>query len=337
MTQHISENANKNKKTKLTIIIAGIVAIALVLTAVGAFWFIKQNSRVVAARKQCEIKVAQLTKASNTWKSLATNSLLVKLAKTDSKQGRELKKTLEEKVPEAVYCTSNSPEELGSKSAEALASSAWYTTEAQRVRKLAIALLKATGEYKEDDSTTKDKDKAKDKAKDKKEAEKKKEDLAKKEKEIQQATNNVIRDANTTPRRQQAPVNPQPQQQPKQQPKQQTPQKETPQHKTPQNTKPAENKEKNGKENKENKENKEKNGEKDKNTPEKKKAKTGGETINTEEDNKNKQGEKDKNDGNNNENKGQHEQDQHEQDQHEQDQHEQDQHEQDQNKQSDNK
>ncbi|MFU0662740.1 ATPase [Gardnerella vaginalis] len=334
MTQHISENANKNKKTKLTIIIAGIVAIALVLTAVGAFWFIKQNSRVVAARKQCEIKVAQLTKASNTWKSLATNSLLVKLAKTDSKQGRELKKTLEEKVPEAVYCTSNSPEELGSKSAEALASSAWYTTEAQRVRKLAIALLKATGEYKEDDSTTKDKDKAKDKAKDKKEAEKKKEDLAKKEKEIQQATNNVIRDANTTPRRQQAPVNPQPQQQPKQQPKQQTPQKETPQHKTPQNTKPAENKEKNGKENKENKD---KNGEKDKNTPEKKKAKTDGETINTEEDNKNKQGEKDKNDGNNNENKGQNKQDQHEQDQHEQDQHEQDQHEQDQNKQSDNK
>lgn len=331
MTQHISENANKNKKTKLTIIIAGIVAIALVLTAVGAFWFIKQNSRVVAARKQCEIKVAQLTKASNTWKSLATNSLLVKLAKTDSKQGRELKKTLEEKVPEAVYCTSNSPEELGSKSAEALASSAWYTTEAQRVRKLAIALLKATGEYKEDDSTTKDKDKAKDKAKDKKEAEKKKEDLAKKEKEIQQATNNVIRDANTTPRRQQAPVNPQPQQQPKQQPKQQTPQKETPQHKTPQNTKPAENKEKNGKENKD------KNGEKDKNTPEKKKAKTDGETINTEEDNKNKQGEKDKNDGNNNENKGQNKQDQHEQDQHEQDQHEQDQHEQDQNKQSDNK
>lgn len=307
MTQHISENANKNKKTKLKIIIAGIVAIALVLTAVGAFWFIKQNSRVVAARKQCEIKVAQLTKASNTWKSLATNSLLVKLAKTDSKQGRELKKTLEEKVPEAVYCTSNSPEELGSKSAEALASSAWYTTEAQRVRKLAIALLKATGEYKEDDSTTKDKDKAKDKAKDKKEAEKKKEDLAKKEKEIQQATNNVIRDANTTPRRQQAPVTPQPQPQPqpKQQPKQQTPQKETPQHKTPQNTKPSEDKDKNGG--------------KDKNTPEKKKAKTGGETINTEGDNKNKQGEKDKNDGNNNENKDQHEQDQHEQD-HEQDQ-----------------
>lgn len=330
MTQHISENANKNKKTKLTIIIAGIVAIALVLTAVGAFWFIKQNSRVVAARKQCEIKVAQLTKASNTWKSLATNSLLVKLAKTDSKQGRELKKTLKEKVPDAVYCTSNSPEELGSKSAEALASSAWYTTEAQKVRKLALALLKATGEYKEDDSTTKDKGKAKDKdkAKDKKEAEKKKEDLAKKEKEIQQATNNVIRDANTTPRRQQTPVTPQPQPQPqpqpKQQPKQQTPQKETPQHKTPQNTKPAENKE-----------NKDKNGGKDKNTPEKKKAKTGGETI-TEGDNKNKQDEKDKNGGNNNENKDPQKDQQHEQQQDQQ--HEQDkQHEQDQPDQTDNK
>lgn len=162
MNQHSSDSVEKSQKKKLIILIVGIVVLALALGAVGTLWYMKQTERTKAARKQCEIKVAQVSKAKAVWKSLVHNSIITDLTKGDSDNAKELAKIMSEKVPDAVSCTANSPEELGSQSVEALAASEWYAVKAKRVRELAVTLID------ENNKKDKDKDKNKDKEKDKK-------------------------------------------------------------------------------------------------------------------------------------------------------------------------
>lgn len=132
MNQHSSDNVETNQKKKLIILIAGIVVLALALGTVGTLWYMKQTERTKAARRQCEIKVAQVSKANAVWKSLVHNSVITDLTKGDSDNAKELAKIMSEKVPDAVSCTANSPEELGSQSAEALAASEWYAVKAKK-------------------------------------------------------------------------------------------------------------------------------------------------------------------------------------------------------------
>lgn len=182
MNQHSSDNVETNQKKKLIILIAGIVVLALALGTVGTLWYMKQTERTKAARKQCEIKVAQVSKANAVWKSLVHNSVITDLTKGDSDNAKELAKIMSEKVPDAVSCTANSPEELGSQSAEALAASEWYAVKAKRVRELAVTLI--------DENNKKDKDKDKDKDK---------QDEETKKQEINESTGIVIQRSNVVP------------------------------------------------------------------------------------------------------------------------------------------
>ena len=161
MIQHTSESADKGKKKKLIILIVGIVVLALALSALGAFWYVKQTERTKAARKQCEVKVAQVMKAKKTWDALVKNRILIKLSKDKSENGKKLAEIIKEKTPEAVSCTANSPEELGSQSAEALAASEWYAVKAKEIRALAIELVDSV------DTKAEDKDKKEEKKEEK--------------------------------------------------------------------------------------------------------------------------------------------------------------------------
>ena len=196
MIQRIFANVDQNRKRKLIVLVVGIVVLALALTTLGTFWYIKQTERTKAARKQCEIKVAQVMQANNLWKQLIANKVILGLTKDNSSDAKKLARVISEKVPDYVACTANSPEELGSQSAQALASYDWYLNRAEKVRTLSVALL------------NKKKDKDKDNNKDtSKEEEKTKEETQ----EVQQATNNVIRKSNVVPqRRQSAPGNAKP-------------------------------------------------------------------------------------------------------------------------------
>lgn len=178
MNQHSSDNVETNQKKKLIILIAGIVVLALALGIVGTLWYMKQTERTKAARRQCEIKVAQVSKANTVWKSLMHDKVITDLTKGDSDNAKELAKIMSEKVPDKVSCTADSPEELGSKSAEALAASEWYAVKAKRVRELAVTLL--------DENSKKDKDK------DKQNEETKKQ-------EINESTGIVIQRSNVIP------------------------------------------------------------------------------------------------------------------------------------------
>lgn len=231
MNQHSSDSVEKSQKKKLIILIVGIVVLALALGTVGTLWYMKQTERTKAARKQCEIKVAQVSKANAVWKSLVHNSVITDLTKGDSDNAKELAKIMSEKVPDAVSCTANSPEELGSQSAEALAASEWYAVKAKKVRELAVTLI--------DENNKKDKDKDKDK-----------QDEETKKQEINESTGIVIQRSNVVP----------PKPKPKPTPAPTTNTQDTKKQKTEEK---KDNKEK--KENKENKENKEKEQEKDKN------------------------------------------------------------------------
>ena len=168
MIQHTSESADKGKKKKLIILIVGIVVLALALSALGAFWYVKQTERTKAARKQCEVKVAQVMKAKKTWDTLVKNRILIKLSEDKSENGKKLAKIIKETTPEVVSCTANSPEELGSQSAEALAASEWYAVKAKEIRALAVELLNSA------DTKAEDKDKKEEKKEEKKKREKKK-------------------------------------------------------------------------------------------------------------------------------------------------------------------
>ena len=181
MIQHTSESADKGKKKKLIILIVGIVVLALALSALGAFWYVKQTERTKAARKQCEVKVAQVMKAKKTWDALVKNRILIKLSEDKSENGKKLAKIIKETTPEVVSCTANSPEELGSQSAEALAASEWYAVKAKEIRALAVELLNSA------DTKAEDKDK--------------KEEKKEEKKEIQRTTSNVIRRANVIPQK----------------------------------------------------------------------------------------------------------------------------------------
>lgn len=196
MIQRIFANVDQNRKRKLIVLVVGIVVLALALTTLGTFWYIKQTERTKAARKQCEIKVAQVMQANNLWKQLIANKVILGLTKDNSSDAKKLARVISEKVPDYVACTANSPEELGSQSAQALASYDWYLNRAEKVRTLSVALL------------NKKKDKDKDNNKDtSKEEEKTKEETQ----EVQQATNNVIRKSSVVPqRRQSAPGNTKP-------------------------------------------------------------------------------------------------------------------------------
>lgn len=220
MNQHSSDNVETNQKKKLIILIAGIVVLALALGTVGTLWYMKQTERTKAARRQCEIKVAQVSKANAVWKSLVHNSVITDLTKGDSDNAKELAKIMSEKVPDAVSCTANSPEELGSQSAEALAASEWYAVKAKKVRELAVTLI--------DENNKKDKDKDK-------------QDEETKKQEINESTGIVIQRSNVVPPK------------PKPTPAPTTNTQDTKKQKTEEK---KDNKEK--KENKENKENKEK-------------------------------------------------------------------------------
>ncbi len=178
MNQHSSDSVEKSQKKKLIILIVGIVVLALALGAVGTLWYMKQTERTKAARKQCEIKVAQISKAKAVWKSLVHNSVITDLTKGDSDKAKELAKIMSEKVPDAVSCTANSPEELGSQSVEALAASEWYAVKAKRVRELAVTLI--------DENNKKDKDKDK-------------QDEETKKQEINESTGIVIQRSNVVP------------------------------------------------------------------------------------------------------------------------------------------
>lgn len=196
MIQRIFANVDQNRKRKLIVLVVGIVVLALALTTLGTFWYIKQTERTKAARKQCEIKVAQVMQANNLWKQLIANKVILGLTKDNSSDAKKLARIISEKVPDYVACTASSPEELGSQSAQALASYDWYLNRAEKVRTLSVALL------------NKNKDKDKDNNKDtSKEEEKTKEETQ----EVQQATNNVIRKSSVVPqRRQNAPGNAKP-------------------------------------------------------------------------------------------------------------------------------
>lgn len=178
MNQHSSDSVEKSQKKKLIILIVGIVVLALALGAVGTLWYMKQTERTKAARKQCEIKVAQISKAKAVWKSLVHNGVITDLTKGDSDNAKELAKIMSEKVPDAVSCTANSPEELGSQSVEALAASEWYAVKAKRVRELAVTLI--------DENNKKDKDKDK-------------QDEETKKQEINESTGIVIQRSNVVP------------------------------------------------------------------------------------------------------------------------------------------
>lgn len=186
MIQHISAKANKGDKRKSTILIASIVVLALILTAAGAFWYVKYTEHTRAARKQCELKVAQVMRASKTWKTLINNEIVVNLSLDNTKISDELDRIIHEKTPAVVACTATSPDELGNQGAQAVAASQWYIAKATKVRSMAIKILDAAEEnIKKANAADSDK-----------QGEKKEEE----KKEIQKVTGTVIRRANAVAR-----------------------------------------------------------------------------------------------------------------------------------------
>lgn len=141
MLENISEATNNGHKKKMIILIAGVIVLALVLGVGGICWSIQHSSRMKEARKQCEIKVAQVSKASQSWKKLTKNSLLISFAQDNSENGKLLAKLLTQRLPETVVCNANSPEELGSQGAQAIAATQWYSDNAQRIRGVTSAMI----------------------------------------------------------------------------------------------------------------------------------------------------------------------------------------------------
>ncbi|MFU0561193.1 hypothetical protein ACMZ9N_05465 [Gardnerella vaginalis] len=141
MLENISEATNSGHKKKMIILIAGVIVLALVLGVGGICWSIQHSSRMKEARKQCEIKVAQVSKASQSWKKLTKNSLLISFAQDNSENGKLLAKLLKQRLPETVVCNANSPEELGSQGAQAIAATQWYSDNAQRIRGVTSAMI----------------------------------------------------------------------------------------------------------------------------------------------------------------------------------------------------
>lgn len=157
MLENISKAINHGNKKKMIILITGVVVLALVLCVGAVCWNIQHNARVKEARKQCEVQVAQVTKANQSWKKLIKNSLLVSFAKEDSENGKLLSKLMKLRIPETVVCNANSPEALGSQSAQAIAAAQWYSDNAQRIRSItSIMIDKAAGDEASQEAKKKD-------------------------------------------------------------------------------------------------------------------------------------------------------------------------------------
>lgn len=90
MLENISEATNNGHKKKMIILIAGVIVLALVLGVGGICWSIQHSSRMKEARKQCEIKVAQVSKASQSWKKLTKILFLSLLLKITQKMANYL-------------------------------------------------------------------------------------------------------------------------------------------------------------------------------------------------------------------------------------------------------
>ncbi len=202
MVQHVSSSTGKNSNNKkLITLVVGIVVLAVVLTICGTLWYVKQTEKTKLARRQCEVKVAQVMKASNTWKTLIHNDIFTSLADDSTPEGMALTKILKEKAPSAVACTANSPEELGAQGAQAVAASEWYVSRAKEVRKIAFDILNKDNDYldslgKDQDKDSGDANSAANQNADNKEKEKQ---------EIRKLTGNVIRRAKLTPGKNQVP------------------------------------------------------------------------------------------------------------------------------------
>lgn len=177
-------NTKGNNKKQLIILITGIVVLALVLSGIGVFWYIKQQDRTKAARRQCEIKVSQIMKSSKMWDALKSNSYVQSLATSSEPDAVELKKLLEEKEPEKVSCNANSPEELGSKGAQALAAGEWYAAKAKRLRELTLSLISPQNQPNAEETNNDDAAKQAEAQKD-----------AKVQQEVQKAANSIINNA----------------------------------------------------------------------------------------------------------------------------------------------
>lgn len=177
-------NTKGNNKKQLIILITGIVVLALVLSGIGVFWYIKQQDRTKAARRQCEIKVSQIMKSSKMWDALKSNSYVQSLATSSEPDAVELKKLLEEKEPEKVSCNANSPEELGSKGAQALAAGEWYAAKAKRLRELTLSLISPQNQQNAEETNNDDAAKQAEAQKD-----------AKVQQEVQKAANSIINNA----------------------------------------------------------------------------------------------------------------------------------------------
>ena len=130
------------KKRQLIKFIVGIVVLAIAISSLGAFWYIRQSSRVKEARRQCEEQVAQVSKARKSYEKLVNNQLLINLSHQDNDDSKKLSEMLEEKSPSIVACNANSIEDLGSRNAEALAALQWYSNKSTDIRALAVSLVK---------------------------------------------------------------------------------------------------------------------------------------------------------------------------------------------------
>lgn len=130
------------KKRQLIKFIVGIVVLAIAISSLGAFWYIRQSSRVKEARRQCEEQVAQVSKARKSYEKLVNNQLLINLSHQDNDDSKKLSEMLEEKSPSIVACNANSIEDLGSLNAEALAALQWYSNKSTDIRALAVSLVK---------------------------------------------------------------------------------------------------------------------------------------------------------------------------------------------------
>lgn len=130
------------KKRQLIKFIVGIVVLAIAISSLGAFWYIRQSSRVKEARRQCEEQVSQLSKARKSYEKLVNNQLLINLSHQDNDDSKKLSEMLEEKSPDIVACNANSIEDLGSRNAEALAALQWYSNKSTDIRSLAVSLVK---------------------------------------------------------------------------------------------------------------------------------------------------------------------------------------------------
>lgn len=201
MVQHVSSGTGKNANNKkLITLVVSIVVLAVVLTICGTLWYVKQTEKTKLARKQCEIKVAQVMKASNTWKTLIHNDVFRSLADDSTPEGANLVKILKEKAPSAVACTANSPEELGAQGAQAVAASEWYVSRAKEVRKIAFDILNKDNDYINSLGKDDNQDGGDANTPENQDAKKEKE-----KQEIKKLTGNVIRKAKLTPGKKQVP------------------------------------------------------------------------------------------------------------------------------------